>query len=150
VAFLATALVAGPVAEELILGGGLASGTDVVIYKAGLSCIRSTFCRTIAGMAGGAGTSPHNGETVDTILGRQAHKQYSEMLGEPGYDYNRQIPGTRLRPDAIDWENHIVRELKPDNARAIQRGLGQLSKYVDALNNLTDDLWVGILDLYEK
>jgi hypothetical protein len=101
-------------------------------------------------MAGGAGASPHNGETADTILGRQAHKQYQDMLGEPGYDYNRQIPGTRLRPDAIDWANHIVRELKPDNTRAIQRGLVQLTKYVDALNNLTDSVWTGILDLYEK
>jgi hypothetical protein len=149
-AFVATTLVGGAAAEEFILGGGAAGLLDSAIYKAGVSCLQSAICRLVFGMAGGAGVTAHTGETTDTILGKQAHRNYPNMLDEPGYDYNRQISGTRLRADAIDWNNNIVRELKPDNMRAIQRGLIQLGKYVDALENLTGETWTGILDIYEK
>ena len=43
------------------------------------------------------------------------------------------IPGTKLRPDAVDMTTGIVYELKPNNPRAIARGYKQVQKYVEAL-----------------
>jgi hypothetical protein len=95
-------------------------------------------------------TTATRGETADTILGKAMHRSYPEMLEEPSLRYNQQIPGTRLRPDAVDVENLIVRELKPDTPSGISRGLTQLGRYVDALQELTGQSWTGILDLYPK
>lgn len=91
------------------------------------------------------------GETADTILGKQMHNNYPEILGDPDLlKFNRRIKGTNLRPDYIDLENRIVRELKPDKPWAINRGLKQLQKYMNELEKLTGDSWTGILDLYPK
>ncbi|MBI5840803.1 MAG: RHS repeat-associated core domain-containing protein [Chloroflexi bacterium] len=54
--FTASALMGGAATETVILGGGAAAVADTAIYRAGLSCIRSTACRWLTGMAGGAGT----------------------------------------------------------------------------------------------
>lgn len=43
------------------------------------------------------------------------------------------------RPDAIDFQNGQVRELKPGNARAISRGEKQLERYLDELRRLYPD-----------
>jgi hypothetical protein len=39
-----------------------------------------------------------------------------------------------LRPDAVNVEQRLVLELKPNNMRAIMRGLNQVGEYVDQLN----------------
>ena len=64
------------------------------------------------------------GESALAARGRQAHKNYENTLGG-GYDFNKALPSGK-RPDAIDFENRIVRELKPDNPRAVRRGEGSL------------------------
>ena len=89
------------------------------------------------------------GETIDTITGRAAHNNYPLALGSD-YIYNRQVPGTNIRPDVLDPVNRIVRELKPDTPTGIQRGLKQLQGYVDILQKVTGDIWTGFLDLYRK
>jgi hypothetical protein len=89
------------------------------------------------------------GETADTIRGKISHKNYPYALG-PGYIYNKKVPGTTIRPDAIDPLNHIVRELKPDNQKAIQRGWKQVQRFADILTQLTGDVWIGIVDTYRK
>lgn len=82
-------------------------------------------------IVGGGGENPH------TIRGKQAHKNYRNAL--PGtYDFEKRIPRTNLRPDAIDWTSNTVRELKPDNPRAISRGLKQVQRYVHELQRLTN------------
>jgi Restriction endonuclease fold toxin 9 len=88
------------------------------------------------------------GETTDTIRGREAHANYSSALGSK-YVYNRSLP-SGLRPDAIDWENRIVRELKPDNPLAIQRGWSQVRKYLSELFEITGDIWTAFVDTYKK
>ncbi|HET8707718.1 MAG TPA: RHS repeat-associated core domain-containing protein, partial [Pseudomonadales bacterium] len=47
------------------------------------------------------------GESEAAALGRRAHKNYENTLGE-GYEFNKALPSGK-RPDAIDWENKIVR-----------------------------------------
>ena len=88
------------------------------------------------------------GESADTIRGREAHLNYRSALG-PGYSYEEPLP-SGLRPDAIDWQNNIVRELKPDNPNAIQRGWNQVRKYLIELAEITDDTWTAYVDTYKK
>jgi len=88
------------------------------------------------------------GETADTIRGRVAHANYPLALG-PDYRYNQPLP-SGLRPDAVDWQNHIVRELKPDNPRAIQRGWNQVRKYMNELFEMTGGAWTAFVDTYIK
>jgi RHS repeat-associated protein len=89
-----------------------------------------------------------NGETAATRNGRAAHTSYPDLLGDYSLDYNRSMRGSKLRPDAIDYVNRIVRELKPNTASGLARGLKQLDRYVDELMTITGEQWVGILDLY--
>jgi RHS repeat-associated protein len=90
------------------------------------------------------------GETSHTARGRHAHKNYANTLGDESYKFNRQIEGSKLRPDAISEKLKIVRELKPDTPRGIQRGKSQLQRYIKELQEATDEIWTGILDLYKK
>jgi hypothetical protein len=59
------------------------------------------------------------------------------------------IPGSKLRADAVNFEQGIVGELKPDNINAIQRGLKQLEKYRQALEEAFPDIkWDIRLETY--
>ena len=63
----------------------------------------------------------------------------------PTVDKEQKIgPGARV--DGIDYDNHIIYELKPNNPRAIRLGLKQLERYLGYM----DDSWAGILVLYDK
>ena len=65
-------------------------------------------------------------------------------------EYNSIIGhGCNLRPDAIDRNNFIVRELKPDTRSGIRRGRRQLKKYLQELKRITGEDWTGYLDTYK-
>jgi hypothetical protein len=57
---------------------------------------------------------------------------------------------SRLRPDAIDWGNRVVRELKSDHPGSMPLGRRKLRVYVAELEKLTGQRWVGILDVYKR
>lgn len=86
------------------------------------------------------------GENFYTAYGRQAHANYEFALGR-GYRYNEMLPSGR-RPDAVDWNRRIVRELKPDTPRGIRRGERALERYVRELREITGEVWQAALDLY--
>lgn len=92
-----------------------------------------------------------SGESDSASRGRTAHKNYELTLGG-GYDFNRGIPGSNgtLRPDAINFEENIVRELKPDTPSGRCKGNRQLQGYLDYLNEYfpCDNGWTGFLDTY--
>ena len=83
------------------------------------------------------------GETEATKRGREVHKNWD--YGEGVAKEQRIGPGARV--DGIDFKNHIVYELKPNNPRAIQKGLRQLDRYLDILG---PEEWAGVLVLYEN
>jgi hypothetical protein len=89
------------------------------------------------------------GETNATAYGRLVHQSYN-----PGDNYvlNSRIPGsqTLLRPDAVDYNAQVVRELKPDNSQAIRLGTKQLQTYINALNKATGGNFTGQLDVYNR
>jgi RHS repeat-associated protein len=96
------------------------------------------------------------GETAAAAYGRQAHQAYENTLGglgsNPNVLINRSIPNSTsgLRPDVIDFDNKVVRELKPDSASGIRAGLRQLKSYVSELERVTGEAWQGVLDLYSR
>ncbi len=94
-------------------------------------------------------TSGAGGESSATVTGRSAHVNYSNTLGGGDYVLNRAIPGTRLRPDAVDYSQNIVRELKPDNPDAIAHGWRQVNGYKEILEKQTGQPWTAYVDVYK-
>jgi hypothetical protein len=73
------------------------------------------------------------------------HSEYNP--GEQ-YDLKVVLPSGR-KPDAVDWTAHEVRELKPNNARAIRRGEAQVERYREELEEMTGTPWTSAVDTYE-
>ena len=110
-----------------------------------------------------AGTSPilvHNtgcgrnakgqftGENADAERGRQTHKNYRDTLGSD-YEFDRALPSGK-RPDAVDWQNRVVRELKSDAKGSEGKGRRQLAGYVAELEEMTGESWTGHVDIYKR
>ena len=82
--------------------------------------------------------------------GRTAHDSYGAALGAQGdYVLNRGMPGSLMRPDAIDHTNRVIRELKPDNPAAIARGWRQVNRYKEYMESITDKEWTVYVDVYK-
>ena len=91
-------------------------------------------------------TTEAGGNTATAARGREAHMNYRNALGD-GYSFEFRLP-SGLRADAVDGANRIVRELKPDNPRAISDGLRQVEKYRKELESLFGGNWTAMLDTY--
>lgn len=77
--------------------------------------------------------------------GQAMHKR---MYYGPGTLKEQTIaPGCRV--DGIDFENHIIYELKPNNPQAAIRGWNQLDRYTSAASQQFGGKWTGILVLYD-
>ena len=83
-----------------------------------------------------------DGETPATKYGKEIHKKW-----DYGSGVKKEIGiGKGARVDGIDFANKIVYELKPNNPKAIRRGLKQLDRYLDILG----DGWKGELITYDR
>lgn len=72
------------------------------------------------------------------------HKQ---MDDGPGVVKEKTLaPGCRV--DGIDFNDHIVYELNPNNPQAISRGMRQLNRYTAAASQQYGT-WTGVLKLYD-
>jgi hypothetical protein len=92
------------------------------------------------------GTFASGGETASAARGRQAHENYKNAL--PG-DYEHQVTlDSGKRPDAVNWQTRNVRELKPDNPRAVARGRRQVEAYRKELEKMTGQKWTSNVDTY--
>ncbi|MFG2960811.1 RHS repeat-associated core domain-containing protein [Streptomyces sp. NPDC048291] len=89
-----------------------------------------------------------SGENADAARGRLTHLNYRNALGA-GYDFEVRLP-SGLRPDAVDWNNRVVRELKSDAPSSMATGRRQLQKYVAELEEITGQSWTGHLDIYKR
>ncbi len=123
--------------------GAIVIGGSTLLKAGGLAMAASTAKNAASGYNHG-----NTGETNYTKSGKDAHKNYNP--GE-GYKKEYQLP-SRNRVDAINEELGIVRELKPNNPRAIKRGEKQVQKYVDELNRVKPrpdgKSWIGVVDTY--
>ena len=77
----------------------------------------------------GLAKSYTSGENSAAKTGRQKHKEYKQDLVNPGVlEKEFRLPSGK-KIDAIDFENKIIYELKPNNERAKKRGQKQAEAY---------------------
>jgi RHS repeat-associated protein len=77
--------------------------------------------------------------------GQEAHRRY-----DPGPTYNTRVRlPSRRRPDAVDFQNRVVRELKPNNPRAVRRGERQVERYRQELEATYGGNWRSYVDTYD-
>ena len=90
-----------------------------------------------------SGTSGNN---VASQIGREQHAAYKVGMG-----LDKEFRLTNgMRADAVDVQNSTVYELKPNNVRAIRRGLAQLAAYKSELEQMyPGTIWSTILDVYK-
>jgi RHS repeat-associated protein len=117
----------------------LAGSTPVLVHNSGGACPRN---------ADGTFASGAGGESEATAAGRLTHLNYKTALGD-GYDYEFRLPSGG-RPDAIDWQNRVVRELKSDAPSNVARGNRQLRRYQGELEEMTGQKWTTVLDIYKR
>jgi hypothetical protein len=115
---------------------------------AGVQSLARLITQPGTGGGGGSRAPPNakNGETAATQYGRQAHTDWN---AGKGFRKEVRLPSGK-RPDAVNWDTQTVKELKPDNHRAIQRGEKQLEGYRKELENMTGEKWTGILETYTR
>lgn len=103
-------------------------------------------------------TKEAGGESAATAAGRRIHENYPRAIqaAHPGnWRFNRGLLGSRgdLRPDAVNYDEHLVRELKPDSKSGVYEGKKQIKKYLDYLNGNIEEgekKWVGEVDYYRN
>ncbi len=96
--------------------------------------------------------SSTSGNNAAAAIGRQMHVQYKAGLHNGVTMWKEfNIPDTLRRIDFLDTANGIIYELKPDNPRAIARGLRQAEHYRELLLNIPEYAntnWRIVIDVY--
>lgn len=89
------------------------------------------------------------GESAAAKDGRRAHNNYGTALGSE-YETEVVLPSGK-RADAVHKTKPEVRELKPDNPRAVRRGQKQVDAYARELESIDPQKrqWTGIVDTYQ-
>lgn len=87
---------------------------------------------------------------VTRDLGKARHSVYNPInrvvTSAKDAIVNRAIKNTRYRPDAVDFTNRIIYELKPYNKRSYKQALRQTNRYA---NILIGD-WKIVIDMYMR
>jgi hypothetical protein len=91
------------------------------------------------------GRQASSGETPATAKGRKAHRDWDPG---PGFEKEVTLPSGK-RADAVNPETKQVKELKPDNARAMKRGEKQVEQYRKELENEYGGKWRGNVETYK-
>lgn len=103
---------------------------------------------TIKGLGTGAVPegAPIKGETFATKAGRQAHKDWD---AGPGFKKEVTLDSGK-RADAVNKADKVVKELKPDNPRAVKRGTTQVEGYAKELGEMLGGIWKGVVETYKR
>ena len=137
----------GAAGEIASLGGATVVAVPVVAH--GATAFWNGLYHLVNGRIVYTASSPVNGETTSTKDGKDAHAIYN-----PGSNYSTNRSRNTLKnkkvPDAIDFKNKIVRELKPNNQRAVKRGTKQVEGYAEQLEKQFEEGWKTVVDTYEK
>lgn len=87
-----------------------------------------------------------SGETTAAKAGRQAHKEW-----KPGEGFEKEVTlPSGKRADAVNLETKQVKELKPDNPRAVKRGEKQVEGYRQELEKEHGGDWTGTVETYKR
>lgn len=91
-------------------------------------------------------TLDRGGESPEAKYGREQHQAWDYG---PGFEKEVRLPSGR-RVDGLNPETREVRELKPDNPRAVRRGETQVQRYVKELEAKTREKWTGKVETYRR
>ena len=166
---VAAATTASTIAAGAFIGSATAYGMAVATAASTSSSIKEFNDRgswgTVAATAGGAVFGGVSGYTVSKArppaeLGKGMQNPQVRAAVQRGQAMHKQMnygpgvvkevtiaPGCRV--DGIDFSNHIIYELKPNNPQAVARGMRQLERYVNAANQQYGGEWTGVLRLYD-
>ena len=96
--------------------------------------------------------SSTSGHSPAAAHGQEMHKAYKLGLDDQLNTFKEfVIPGTRKKIDFLDVANGVIYELKPNNPRAISRGLRQAGGYANLLSQLPEyanKVWKVVIDVY--
>ncbi len=113
------------------------SDTRIVVESVGVSIVGGvtiyvTVKYIIKKAIGRIAPKGGGGESAAAARGRAAHKEFAEQVkAKPGWQSEQRIPGTKLRPDAIDPKGRPV-ELKPNTPSGRARSARHIQVYKDA------------------
>ena len=166
---VAAATTASTIAAGAFIGSATAYGMAVATAASTSSSIKEFNDRgswgTVAATAGGAVFGGVSGYAVSKArppaeLGKGMQNPQVRAAVQRGQAMHKQMnygpgvvkevtiaPGCRV--DGIDFSNHIIYELKPNNPQAVARGMRQLERYVNAANQQYGGEWTGVLRLYD-
>jgi hypothetical protein len=92
------------------------------------------------------------GNSYFAQFGKLKHKRYMSEVADQVTKIKEFVLPSGRRVDFIDIANGFVYELKPNNSRAIAKGMSQLRGYIDELKHMPEfshiTNWKGILDVY--
>ena len=80
---------------------------------------------------------------------QKGRMMYAEATYGQGAIKEFTIPHSNCRVDAINFSNHTIYELKPNDPQAIARGMKQLDRYINAATKEYGGSWTGVLKLYD-
>ncbi len=130
-------------------GGAVCSTLDEVINQAGWT-LGAEAAGPIVEEVGGSLSGVLNARVAAAVRrGLEAHENYYAWAASRGFAVRTAIKGTRLIPDAIDFSRGVIYELKPNNARAIEKGWSQLDRYIKAARKAWPNVdWKPVLHVY--
>ncbi len=123
----------GGIGFDIVLGG-VGHGVGKALSGSGNAMsvtegeINSGSKSTLRGAA-----NPNTREAI--VKGMAEHQKFYNIMGEKGMITNKAIPGYRIRPDAIDLNNRVIYELKPEGRVNLKSTRDQVSGYIDAAKN---------------
>jgi len=78
-------------------------------------------------------------------VGGKRHKDW-----EPGEGFKKEVrPPSGKRADAVNPDKQEVKELKPDNPRAVKQGKRQVEEYRRELEETEGGSWTGKVETYK-
>ena len=90
--------------------------------------------------ASGAG-----GDSASAARGREAHAEW-----DPGEGFEKEVTlPSGKRADAVNFDEQHVKELKPNNPRAQQRGERQVERYRQELQDTCGGNWTSSVECYD-
>jgi hypothetical protein len=91
--------------------------------------------------------SSTSGNNLFAKAGKQAHKEYYDAVSQFGYEAPFRLPSGRIA-DAVNVAEGVVRELKPNNVRALARGAKQVNGYAAELQQVFQRTFRTMVDGY--
>ncbi len=100
--------------------------------------------KRVIGAADAGARVARGGESVQAAQGRAVHRAWDPG---PGFVKEERLPSGK-RPDAVNYQTRVVKELKPNNPSAMRRGERQVEGYRKELEQVTGEKWTGVVETY--